>query len=111
MKAIRQASRETIKPIREQMKANRQKLQTLSESGTFDEAQVQAIAAQQGTLSAQMIVEREKVKSQIFNLLTPEQKTKAAELKAQFQQKRQERMQKRMERRNAKKAQTESSTN
>lgn len=110
MKAIRQASKETMKPIREQMKANRQKLQTLSESGTFDEAQVQAIAAQQGTLSAQMIVEREKVKSQIFNLLTPEQKTKAAEMKAQFQQKRQERMQKRMERRNAKK-QAKSSTN
>ncbi len=111
MKAIRQASRETMKPIREQMKANRQKLQTLSESGTFDEAQVQAIAAQQGALSAQMIVEKERVKSQIFNLLTPEQKAKAAEMKAQFQQKRQERMQKRQERRNAKKAQTESSTN
>jgi Spy/CpxP family protein refolding chaperone len=110
MKAIRQASRESVKPIREQMKANRQKLQTLSESGTFDEAQVQAIASQQGTLSAQMIVEKEKVKSQIFNLLTPEQKTKAAEMKAQFQQKRQERMQKRMERRNAKK-QTTDSTN
>jgi protein CpxP len=86
------------------MKANRQKLQTLSESGTFDEAQVQAIAARQGTLSAQMIVEKEKVKSQIFNLLTPEQKTKAAEMKAQFRQKRQER-------RNAKKQNAESSTN
>ena len=102
MKAIRQASKETSKPIREQMKANRQKLQTLSESGTFDEAQVQAIAAQQGSLSAQMIVEKEKVKAQMFNILTPEQKTKAAEMKAQFQQKRQERMQKRQERRNAK---------
>lgn len=110
MKSIRQASRETVKPIREQMKANRQKLQTLSESGTFDEAQVQAIAAQQGNLSAQMIVQRERVKAQMFNILTPEQKTKAAEMKAQFKQKRQERMQKRMERRNAKK-QTTDSTN
>ena len=108
MKAIRQANRENIKPIREQMKTNRQKLQTLSESGTFDEAQVQAIASQQGTLSAQMIVEKEKVKSQMFNLLTPEQKAKAAELKAQFQQKRQERMQKRQERRNAKKQEKDS---
>ena len=110
MKAIRQASKETSKPIREQMKANRQKLQTLSESGTFDEAQVQAIAAQQGSLSAQMIVAKEKVKAQMFNILTPEQKTKAAEMKAQFQQKRQERMQKRQERRNAK-TETEDSTN
>ena len=110
MKAIRQASRETIKPIRQQLKANRQKLQTLSESGTFDEAQVQAIAAQQGALSAQMIVEKQKVKSQMLAILTPEQKAKAAELKAQFQQKRQEWKQKRMERRNAKK-QLKESTN
>ncbi|CAN5830017.1 hypothetical protein BH20ACI4_BH20ACI4_24000 [soil metagenome] len=108
MKSIRQASRETVKPIREQMKANRQKLQMLSESGTFDEAQVQAIATRQGTLSAQMIVEKEKVKSQIFNLLTPEQKMKAAEMKAQFKQKREELMQKRMERRNAKQQEKDS---
>ncbi len=110
MKSIRQASKETAKPIREQMKANRQKLQTLSESGTFDQSQVQAIAARQGSLMAQMIVEKEKVKSQIFNILTPEQKAKAAEMKAQFQQKREERMQKRAERRNAKQ-QEKNSTN
>lgn len=110
MKAIRQASKETVKPIREQMKANRQKLQTLSESGTFDQTQVQAIAAQQGNLSAQMIVEKEKVKVQMLNILTPEQKAKAAEMKAQFQQKREERMQKRQQRRNAK-TETTDSTN
>lgn len=110
MKAIRQASKDSTKPIREQMKANRQKLQTLSESGTFDEAQVRAIAAEQGNLSAQLIVEKEKVKSQIFNLLTPEQKAKAAEIKAQFKQKMQERMQKRAERQKAD-SQTEDSTN
>lgn len=111
IKAIRQTSRDTVKPLREQMKANRQKLAQLSESGTFDEAQVQAIAAQQGSISAQMIVERERVKSQIMGVLTPEQKAKAAEMKAQFQQKRQERMQKRMERRNAKKQQAPDSAN
>lgn len=108
MKAIRQTSKDTMKPIREQMKANRQKLQELSANGNFDEAQVQAIAAQQGALTAQMIVEKEKVKSQIFNLLTPEQKAKAAEMKAQFEQKRQERIQKRMERRNAKQQEKDS---
>ncbi len=110
VKSILQTSKETSKPIREQVKANRQKLQTLSENGNFDEAQVQAIAAQQGNLSAQMIVQKEKVKSQIFNVLTPEQKAKAAEMKANFKQKMQERMQKRQERRNAK-AQTEDFTN
>lgn len=108
MKTIRQASKESTKSIREQMKANRQKLQTLSESGTFDEAQVKAIAAEQGNLSAQMIVEKEKVKTQMLAILTPEQKAKAAEMKAQFKQKREERKQKWAEKRAAKKATTES---
>ena len=99
MKQIRQTSKEKIKPIREQMKANRQKLAELSAGGNFDRAQVQAIAAQQGSLSAQMIVERESVKSQIFQILTPEQKAKAAEIGAQRKQRMQERMQKRMNKR------------
>ncbi len=97
-----------MKPIRQQMKANRQKLQTLSESGNFDEAQVQTIANQQGSLSAQMIVAKEKVKAQMLAILTPEQKAKAAEMKAQFKQKREERMHKRQQRREAKTDSTDS---
>ena len=99
MKQIRQSSKETLKPIREQMKVNRQKLAELSADGNFDQAQVQAIAAQQGSLSAQMIVERERIKAQIFQILTPEQKAKAAEMKAQRQQKMQERRQNRINKR------------
>lgn len=99
MKQIRQTSMETMKPIREQMKANRQRLAELSANGNFDQAQVQALAAQQGSLSAQMTVERERVKAQIFQILTPEQKAKAAEMKAQRQQKMQERRQNRNENR------------
>lgn len=96
---IRQTSREKIKPIREQMRANRQKLTELSATGSFDQAQVQAIAAQQGNLTAQLIVERESVKSQIFQVLTPEQKAKAAEIQAQRKQRMQERIQKRLNKR------------
>lgn len=99
MKQIRQTSKATIKPIREQMKANRQKLAELSANGNFNAAQVQEIATQQGSLSAQMIVEKERVKSQIFQILTPEQKAKAAEMQVQRKQKMQERMQKRMNKR------------
>jgi periplasmic protein CpxP/Spy len=99
IKQIRETSKQTIQPIREQMKANRQKLAELSANGNFDQAQIQAIAQQQGSLSAQMIVERERVKAQIFQILTPEQKAKAAELKAQRQQKMQERRENRNEKR------------
>ncbi len=104
VKQIMQTSRENTKSVREQMKANRQQLEAVSENGNFDQAQVQALAAQQGNLHAQMIVEKERVKSQIYQILTPEQKAKAAEMKASFKQKMQERRQKRAER----KAQSES---
>ena len=104
VKQIMESSKTTVQPLREQMKANRQKLAQLSENGNFDAAQVQAIAAQQGNLSAQLIVEKEKVKAQMFQILTDEQKAKAAEMKAQmkqrFEQRKQERMQKRAERNN-----------
>lgn len=86
MKAIGKQSHENMKPIMDQMRTNRETLQNLSE-GTFDEAQVQAIAAQQGTLTAQLIVEKERTKAAMYSLLTAEQKAKAAELKAQRQQK------------------------
>ena len=95
VKQITEASKTNVKPIREQMKANRQKLQELSANGNFDAAQVQAIAAQQGNLSARLIVEKERVKSQIFQVLTPEQRAKAAEMKAKMKERRQNRMEKR----------------
>ncbi len=91
MKAIRQASRENTKSLRDQMRQNRQQLDQLTESGTFDQAAVTAIAQQQGQLHAQMIVEKQRVKTQMYNVLTAEQKTKLAELKAQFKQKMEER--------------------
>lgn len=104
VKQIMQTSRENTKTLREQMKANRQQLQTINENGNFNAAQTQALAAQQGNLHAQMIVEKERVKSQIYQILTPEQKAKAAEMKAQFEQKRQEREQRRAERKAEKEA-------
>lgn len=104
MKAIRQASREDSKPLREQMKTNRQQLQQLTENGQFDEAAVSAIASQQGQIHAQIIVAKQKVKSQMFNVLTAEQKTKLATLKAEHKQKMQERKAKWAERKAARQA-------
>ena len=98
VKSIISASREGSKPLREQVQANHKQIQALSENGSFDEAAVSELANRQGALHAQMIVERERVKSQIFAILTPEQKAKAAEMKAQFKQKMQERMKNRTER-------------
>ncbi len=101
LKSIRKASHENMKPIREQMQASRKLLRNLSANGNFDEAQVQAIASQLGSLHAQMIVEKERNKAKMFAVLTTEQKAKLAELKQNFEQRRAERKAKRAERKAA----------
>ncbi len=105
MKAIGQTNREGTKSLREQMKTNRQQLQKLTENGQFDEAAVSALAQQQGQLHAQMIVAKQKVQSQMFNVLTSDQKAKVAELKAQHKQKMEERKAKWAEKKAAKQTQ------
>ncbi len=55
-------------------------LETATANGNFDEAQVRSIANQQAQLTADMMVEHERAKSKIYNLLTPEQRTKFDEL-------------------------------
>ena len=86
VKEIMDASKAKVQPLRESMKANRQKLQLATENGKFDEAQVQAIANENASVSAQLFVERTRVKSQIFNILTPEQREKAAQMKSQMKE-------------------------
>ena len=77
IKAILDAEKPTMQTLRDQLKANHQELEAATANGAFDEAQVKAIAARQGETTAALIVEREKVKSQIFAILTPEQRQKA----------------------------------
>ena len=55
-------------------------LEAITANGQFDETQVRNIANQQGALMAERIVEHERMKSKIFAVLTPEQRTKAEEM-------------------------------
>ena len=90
VKEILDANKGTVQPLREQLKANHEKLAALG--GNFDEGQVTAIAREQGDLMSQMIVARQKVKSQIFAILTDEQKAKATQLQQQMKQRFENRM-------------------
>lgn len=84
-KEIMQAGFEKNKGVFEALKANREKMKAATANGAFDEAAVTAIAAEQGQLTAQLIVEKERTKSQIFAILTDEQKAKAVELEKEFE--------------------------
>ena len=83
VKDIMDASRAKVQPLTEQLKANHQKMETATANGQFDEAQVSTIANEQATISAQLIVEKERAKSQIFQILTAEQKTLMPQFEAQ----------------------------
>ena len=90
VKDIMESSRASVQPILEAMKANHEKLAALK--GSFDESQVAAIAEAQGDLTGQMIVARQRVKSQIFGILTDDQKAKAAQLHQAMEQRIEDRM-------------------
>ncbi len=80
VKALFEAGQNTMAPLHQKMDEVHKQLESATENGQFDEAQVRALASQQAQLMAEMIVEHERMKSKIFSLLTPEQRTKATEM-------------------------------
>ncbi|MFB3906630.1 MAG: Spy/CpxP family protein refolding chaperone [Acidobacteriota bacterium] len=76
IRKVLEAERSIMQPIREQLRENREALQAATKDGQFNEAEVTKVAERQGELMAQMIVSRERVKAQIWQILTPEQREK-----------------------------------
>ena len=73
--------RAKMKPLFQQLKAGRDELKALRKSGTFDEAKVRSIAKGQADTIIELIVTKERIKSKVYAVLTPEQRTKAQELR------------------------------
>jgi protein CpxP len=86
VKEITTASRESVKPLIEQLREGHKQMAALGTDGTFDQARVEALASQQAGLISKLIVEKEKAKAQIFAILTDEQKAKAAEMRQRFEE-------------------------
>jgi Spy/CpxP family protein refolding chaperone len=91
IKGIMAAEKTKIKPLMQQLRQNEQAEQA-SINGTFDENQARAFAGKQAQLTADLIVEKERMRSQVYAVLTPEQRQKALQLMQERQQHRQERM-------------------
>ena len=86
-KAILEIRKESVKPLFEQLKQNREKSKNLGTDGTFDEAQVNQIANEQAETMKKLFVEKEKTKAELFAILTPEQREKAKVLQDKFGEK------------------------
>ncbi len=88
-KAILAAERPTIAQLRQQAQAERAEM----DAQPFNETQTRDLANKYAQTNTAILVERTKVRSEILGLLTPEQRTKLEQFRAQFE----ERMNSRLE--------------
>ena len=91
IKGIMAGEKTKIKPMMQQLHQNQQ-AEDASINGSFDENQARAFANKQAQLMTDLIVEKERMRSQVYAVLTPEQRQKALQLMQERQQHRQERM-------------------
>jgi Spy/CpxP family protein refolding chaperone len=80
VKDIMAKEKPIIRPLMQQLSQSHQQLRQLEESATFDEGKVRALAAQNTQLMTDLIVQKARIKNELFQVLTPEQKAKMAKL-------------------------------
>jgi Spy/CpxP family protein refolding chaperone len=97
MKQIGQSSRESTRPLREQLHAKRQELRQASEGGTFNEALATQKLQEMAGLEAKLMGERFKLRQEMLSILTPEQKTQLDQKRAEFKARRAERSQQKIQ--------------
>ena len=91
IKGIMASEKTKIQPLMQQLRQN-QKAQNANMNGNFDENQARAFAGKQAQIMSDLIVERQRMRSEVYAVLTPEQRQKAQQLMQERQQRRQERM-------------------
>ena len=85
MKAILTKEKPTIQPLMQQLKQGHQQMRQLEEAGAFDEAKVRAVATQQSQAMTELMVQTARIKSEMMQVLTPDQKTKLVAFEARQQ--------------------------
>ena len=91
IKGIMATEKTKMKPLMQQMRQNQQ-AQDANINGSFDENQARAFAGKQAQIMTDLIVEKQRMRSEVYAVLTPEQRQKAQQLMLERQQRRQERM-------------------
>ena len=85
IKAIWQKEKPAIHPLMQQMHQNRAAMNALVESGPFDEAKVTALATQNAQTMIQLQVAHARIKSEMLQVLTADQKSKYQQLEAKHE--------------------------
>lgn len=79
-KEILAKERPTLQPLLQQLAQTRHQLRQFEEGGTFDEAQVRAIAGQQAQTLTELTVQKARIEAELVKILTPEQKAKLTQM-------------------------------
>jgi periplasmic protein CpxP/Spy len=90
IKQIHESSRESLRPITEQIRAKRQEIRQASQGGSFNEALVSQKLAEIAPLEAKLMGERFRIHQATLAVLTPEQKAKLEQSREEFKEKRAE---------------------
>lgn len=108
VRTIMQSHRDEARPMLEKMRAARQALRAAETADKVDEGAIRTAHKALSELQEDVAVQRARVRSEVWQVLTPEQKTRAGELKAQAEQRRaqradrvKQRMEQRMKRQQA----------
>ncbi len=80
-KSILEKEHATLKPLLQQLHQTEQQLRQY-EQGAYDEAKVRALAAQQSQAQIELTVQKTRIHSELFQILTPEQQAKMKEFEA-----------------------------
>jgi len=91
IKGIMASEKTKIQPLMQQLRQNQQE-QNANINGSFNENQARTFAGKQIQIMSDLIVERQRMRSEVYAVLTPEQRQKAQQLMQERQQRRQERM-------------------
>ena len=93
--AIIQQTRQTVQPLRQQAKQNRQALMAAIQAGKGD-VEIHQLALTQGNLAGQLVAARMEALAKFYNTLTPEQRAKAVLMRQRVRQMIKNRIQQRL---------------
>jgi protein CpxP len=85
VKAIWEKEKPTLQPLMQQMHQNHAAMRTLQASGPFDEVKTRALATQNAQTMIEVQVQHARIKSEMVQILTADQKTKLAEIEAKHE--------------------------
>jgi len=82
VKAIWAKEKPTLQPLMQQLRQNHSAMSALEASGPFDEAKTRALATQNSQTMIELQVEHARIKSEVMQILTADQKAKLAQMEA-----------------------------